>query len=712
MKKDKVHWCDSCESYKTHDSIDHCKSLKHTIYPAEPKLKNELKIEFKKLGKNSGTTLEIKQNAKNKINELQELAGFTLTDWEEPENEIDSSLIKKLYHYLKSNIEGLVVSKDDSGQIFAKIETGDHIEILNLNSLKAVRWLMFNHKRMTDEFYNESVYKNTLEHIKADSQFDGSPTELIYNRICQKENKIYYDLCRPDWNFVRITKEGYLILEYAKSFPVFDRVSGTEQIIPDSLSKREDVLDELCKLFKIKDELLFKVHLIHFFFQDQETPFMFFDGEHGSVKTTITQMVKKTVDPTSINLGSFSIEKKDLQANISNKYLIAYDNVSGFDHTISDLLCRALSGDEISKRQHYTDNDLFVKSYSKKKFVFNGISPNIEFPDFNDRTIYYKTIHVSNKISKSVLWNRHDELLPHILHQIFNTIAKTFTTFDEIGAKIKPKSRLGDFEQYGETISQALGYAANEFLNLYYQKRREISVKDNDSWPILYVIDTFMQSNHKGMQSHEGLTSTLYKDLTNMAIASFSLDVKDKYSNWPKKTNFMSQQINKLKEQFRLNGYDIDVGIYTKRDKPDWHGRSVTTIIPLIKKESIISHLPSNHPDQTTLQAQNDENSGLGNGEGESNSSSRHTDHSSLPENTDSSHVNVIGEGGQDGKDNLTENSDNSLYSYWVCPVCHQDNPTLYKLEEYDSDNKSSEDHKRAGHELQLFTKIEASEFL
>jgi len=580
-----VFWCDSCDGYKTDDTAEHCKSLKHTIYPGIVKLKNELKIEYKKLKKNSGTTLEKKLEAKKRINELQGIAGFALTDWKEPDNEIDSSLIKKLYDYIKSSITGLVISKDDSVQIYAKIDTVDHIEILNLNSSKAVSWLMFNHKRMTNEFYPEGVYKNALEHIKADAIHNGSPAQSIYNRISQVKRKeeitIYYDLLDHDWNFVRITKENYMIIPYTESFPIFERFRGnSEQMIPNEVSKREDPLEELCDLFKISDKVLFKVHLVHFFFQDQETPFMFFDGEHGSVKTTITQMVKRTVDPTSSNIGSFSMDKKELQANISNKYLVAYDNVSGFDHTVSDMLCRALSGDEISKRSLYSNNDLFVKSYSKKKFVFNGISPSIDFPDFNDRTLYYKTQHISKdqKISKSDLWEKHDELLPHVLDQIFKTISKTLASYDDIGAKIKSESRLGDFEKYGETISQMLGYKENEFLDAYYSKRDEISVKDNDSWPIIRVIDVFMKSKPENKRYFEGLTSILYGNLTDMAISHFSLDVKDKYSNWPKKAHFLSQQINKLKEQFRMIGYEIDVNVYTKRDPPEWHNRSVTTI--------------------------------------------------------------------------------------------------------------------------------------
>ena len=63
-------------------------------------------------------------------------------------------------------------------------------------------------------------------------------------------------------------------------------------------------------------------------------------------------------------------------------------------------------------------------------------------------------------------------------------------------------------------------------------------------------------------------------------------------------------------------------------------------------------------------------------------------------------------------KKDQVQNTDNSLYSHWACPVCHQDNPELFELEKSDREDKSIEYHRREGHDVKQFTKTEAEEFM
>lgn len=698
-----VHFCDECFEYKnTKDEIEHCKSLHHPIHKAVRKIKAELKEEWKKLGKKSGTTIEQKEEAKKRINALEEIAGMDLTDWGKQD---ESSLTKKIYDFLMSKKIELVISKDDSSQVYAKIDSGGHVEVINLDSYDAISWLMYNHRKSTGEFYSEDEYKNAIKHVKAGSLYEGSKKESVYNRIAQvntKENglTIYYDLGTPGWDFVRITGQGYLILQYTEHFPVFERVSGlAEQAFPDELSKREDPLEELCDLLRVETGPLFKVHLIHFFFQNQETPFMFFDGEHGSTKTTLTQMIKKTVDPTSSNLGSFPTDKKDLQSVISNTYMPVFDNVSGFNQSISDILCRALSGDQIAKRKLYTDNAPFIKSYSQKKFVFNGISPSIEFPDFNDRTIYYRTTYIpeNQKLPKSKLWDKYDELLPHVLNQIFKIISDAIKLYESVGSKVQSKSRLADFERWGETISQVMGYKPGEFLDAYYQKRDEIAVKDNDSFPIISAINYFM--NERKLDSYEDRTTKLWNELTTIASDSLNIDIKDRHSKWPKKPNLLSQQINRLKEQLRREGYDVEVYTCTKSDT-DWHNRSVTRITKISAQNSPNDPDHPDHPDQTENPSQNNDKSGK--------DVTNDPDHDPDQITRDSTPKSDSGQDGRGGRDDFMEIG--KKYTHWSCQ-CLSDNPEIFPMGEPDYNESSMKGHEKRGHTVKKFTQKEADEF-
>ena len=157
-----------------------------------------------------------------------------------------------------------------------------------------------------------------------------------------------------------------------------------------------------------------------------------------------------------------------------------------------------MSGEEISRRQLFTDNDEYIMQY-KRKIILNGISPNLEYPDFNRRAMYYDTVYIPENqlISESEFWKRFDKLLPSVLHEIFTAISRTLATFDKIGAEIKPVTTMGDFEKYGETISQALGYKPRSFLKSYIKRIQLGVLVGIDSWPIIHLIDNMMENTNR-----------------------------------------------------------------------------------------------------------------------------------------------------------------------------------------------------------------------
>ena len=520
----------------------------------------------------------------------------------EKEDVDEKSNLEEIFHFAKQNILELVISQDDGNTVYAKIKINDHIEPLNVDSEIAINWLMYHHRKKSNRIHAYDSYKNALKHIKSEALFDGSRKEKPYIRIAQTEKGIYYDLCQSDWSIVRITSQNYVVLPYSKSFPIFDRRRGlAEQLFPNDVDKvtHTEPLDEMCDMFGIagEDRIIFKTQIIHFFLQSQESPIMVIIGEHGSRKTTLMNAIKKIVDPSNSNTGSLSLRKEEIPNTLSNKYLCAFDNVSGFNHEISDILCRAITGDEISRRALYTNNDMYVMSY-QRKIIINGIYPSIEFPDFNDRAIYYdlKTIKDSSKIAKSEFWEKFDALIPFLLDQIFRTISKMLATHEKIGKNIRPHSRLADFEKFGETISQSLGYNENEFLESYRNKCKSASLMSIDSWSVVKPVLDFMKSQS---DLYESYLVDFYKIITEYAQNSCGVNTFSRGSNWPQKPQFLTSQINRLRPQFRQFGLTIEIGPYTKRDRRYEHGLSVISIKK--SEKSPLPALPSN-PNQSVLE--------------------------------------------------------------------------------------------------------------
>ena len=131
-------------------------------------------------------------------------------------------------------------------------------------------------------------------------------------------------------------------------------------------------------------------------------------------------------------------------------------------------MCRAITGSSNQRRKLYTDEDESIHSF-RSKIVLNGIIPTLEYPDLQTRLITYerKTLDDNNRISDEEFDKQFKELLPSVLGQIFIILAKTLEQFDKLKDTIKPKTRLADFEIYGEIISRCLGNPKNKFLKEY-----------------------------------------------------------------------------------------------------------------------------------------------------------------------------------------------------------------------------------------------------
>ena len=71
----------------------------------------------------------------------------------------------------------------------------------------------------------------------------------------------------------------------------------------------------------------------------------------------------------------------------NNSYLLAFDNLSGVPHWLSDALCRLATGGSFAVRQLYTDDEEVLFEASRPILV-NGIEEVVSRPDLGDRAIF------------------------------------------------------------------------------------------------------------------------------------------------------------------------------------------------------------------------------------------------------------------------------------------------------------------------------------
>lgn len=498
----------------------------------------------------------------------------------------DDSVSATLYNKAISQIKRLVISEEDSSEVYAVIENGNHIETLDLSSSKARNWLRIvdqNDGRL-DTIHTSQVCKNVIETIEAKAQFGEAKKKKIHLRIAFENDTIYYDLGSPEWSLVKIDQSGIDLVPMTEETPLFRRSQSTyEQVEPKF--DNPNALDEFTKLLKVKDDQIFKVHLCSLFLPHIPIPMMDFVGEAGTMKSTVSAATKMVVDPSGSekenNLCQLPIEMKDLAITVYQRYYTVFENVSQVNKRQSDFMCTAITGGNIPKRTLFKNKDETIMSY-KRKIAINGVAPTLNYPDLLDRTIFYERLPVdeANRLTDEEFKEEFEKLRPSVLGNIFGILQKTIVIHKEIQKQVKKKTRLADYEVWGESISRAMGYEPNSFLNKYYAliKKQAITQKNSDplTMTIAKLVDTY------GVW--EGSATQFFTMLKNTGM-SMGIEVNSQHENFPKSSSVLSTQITERLPTLKKLGINVKHYTYKKSDGKYTKGTSMYRLSKIVGED-------------------------------------------------------------------------------------------------------------------------------
>lgn len=483
-----------------------------------------------------------------------------------------------LYQFATSKIKRLVISQNNSREVYAVIEINGHIETVELSSARAIQWLNHTYRNcQSPKIRGEDFFKNILTAIISDAQMNNVSKEKVYNRIAFVDNVVYYDLATPDWKIVKITAKSIEIMSYTESMPIFRRTqSSFEQVKPTF--DDSSALDRLVELLRIKDKEIFKVHLTSFLLEGASVPIMVFDGAAGSMKTTVTATIKKIVDPNGVgtddNCTSMTSQNDSLIVQLYNRYMSAFDNVTRITQDVSDILCRAITGSGNQKRALYSNSDEAILNF-RSKLVLNGIVLNPDFPDLLDRIITYERIPLgeNDRLTEQEFQEKFRALLSSVLGQIFTLIQRSLSTYHVVKQEIRPKTRLADFEVWGESIARAMNQEPNVFLNKFYEKQRSNSISIRDTHPIVQAIELLMENR----DTYEDSAQKCFSDLTRMAY-TLEIDPNNRHIKFPKSSNRLVPELTMVEPILKKLGYDVSIETYTRNDKRFTKNSKVITI--------------------------------------------------------------------------------------------------------------------------------------
>ena len=351
-------------------------------------------------------------------------------------------------------------------------------------------------KRLSYQMYlntgrtpNGETLNSAITTLEGIATFERDMVELE-NRVAKHHGDFLYDL--GNHQSVCTTASGWSIINAPPKF--YRHKHQSIQVSPLA----GDIFD-IFNYINVSEEnrLLVIVTLVSYFIPEIPHPIFHPWGAQGSGKTSLFKVFKRLVDPSIAETLMCSNDRSKVIHALVKHYLPLFDNLSGINGEISDLLCQACTGGGIEQRKLYTDDESIIFQILRCVGI-NGINLSVIKPDLLDRTILLHLTRIDSNLrrSEAELWEGFKKARPHILGGIFDLLSKAIAIYPQV--KLTSLPRLADFGLWGYAIAEAIEKGqGKQFINDYKMNiDRQVEESVQSSTLALAVLN-YMESTDK-----------------------------------------------------------------------------------------------------------------------------------------------------------------------------------------------------------------------
>lgn len=252
---------------------------------------------------------------------------------------------------------------------YVRIELEDHKEIHCIDDefKKLFHSLIWKKGKPSDfnvpSEYNKSEAESYLENMRQEA-IHNSPDYVLWNRVASKDGNLYYDLTDHKWRAVKISPDGWEILNEPPILFYNHRFHQLAQAEPVQVNI-ENATEFLWSLFKTldnptgpillsnhSDAFVYMIDLITKFLPNIDIPLRHTQAPAGTQKTFVDEMTKHLVDPSK-NPYFMAPETagKDEIVNSFHHWMPIFDNCNSVlpkrVQTFFSMLCTGFSGKSV-----------------------------------------------------------------------------------------------------------------------------------------------------------------------------------------------------------------------------------------------------------------------------------------------------------------------------------------------------------------------------
>lgn len=502
------------------------------------------------------------------MDEVDALSDFHLEEDSEDNDDTpgtdQSSMLLKL-----TEKAGVQLFCDENRTPYAEVALGEKRRIIQAESSEFALYLQSLFFMETKKPISKARLGAAMGVLISKAVFHSASIRLK-NRIAQHENRFYYDLSDGEGSSVCITGGKW---EIVKDTPRLFAQYRHQQ--PQVLPQTKGTLDSIFRHINVKQyKLLFLCWLVSCFVPEIPHPITVIYGEKGAAKSTACVLLKRLIDPSSLEALSLSKDEKDLIVALQQHYYLPFDNVSAITHDTSDTLCKAVMGAAIQQRKLHTNGDDYIFNF-QRCISINGISNVANKSDLLDRTIMLELERVAPKDRKELreVYAAFEKERPQFLGSIFETLSKAMLIYPTVHLAEYP--RMADFCRWGYAIAEALGYDGIQFVNEYKENSRIQNEEAINADSVAFLTVELMRQR----ECWSGTVSKLLKAL-NESATDFGFNATN---NLPKSPSHLTRRLKAVKSNLE------EVGITFDFDKKKSDG------VYVILKNKCLPPLPSYH---------------------------------------------------------------------------------------------------------------------
>ena len=433
---------------------------------------------------------------------------------------------------------------DPMQEAFASVPTSDAYETMPLASRRFQQWLIGCYFRTTGDAPAEAAVKAALEVLKAKALFDGAchPTFL---RCAATGEAIYVDLGDASWRAAEVTAHH---VQLTAATPIrFTRSEQTESL-PEPEETDERIEDLLAPFIACDGEeglTLIIGWLIAALYPKGPKPILILNGEQGSGKSTISRLLRSLVDPNHVPIRAMPRNEEDLFIATGHSWILAYDNLSGMPHWLSDALCRIATDGAFATRTQHTNREGTVFR-AVRPLILNGIADLTARPDLASRAMVVTLAPIADadRQPEDVFWTAWERTRPKVFWLLLNALSAALRHLPQVRLGHYP--RMADLIKLMSAAESGLGWEAGRFLKSYRANQQDLAMAGFDSDPVAAAVRQYIKTIWEGTASEllTYLTERLHFD-------------ERKRKTWPATPSALGTAIKRAAPVLRAAGFDI-----------------------------------------------------------------------------------------------------------------------------------------------------------